>query len=164
MKMMSVVVATLLVVLSGCQGDVLCRMRNKIGGERRKKEAAHTCRSCGIELSRSGYCQTVGCDFSKHKQEWLRPQEIKFASEVDSKYSSLPAHDDETDKFRSKGLSGGWGKAWHCPGCNSPCSRWIGKITVDGKDYSGPFLCCDKDCEYRIMLQIRYELQKREKR
>jgi len=154
--MRTIICLSILVLLSGCEGDSLARMRRVLGGGKEKKIVEKTCRACGTELSQRNKCLNITCPFSSLRQDELREAEKTIAKQIDAEYAKLQLKNDLAEKYRAKDMaSRPWGSHWNCRRCDKLTYSWIPSIKVDGNTYQGPFMCCN-ECEESLKKHIEY--------
>jgi hypothetical protein len=153
------VLLLLLLFSSGCNdNDILAKMASSMGGGRDKHVSEKTCRRCGTELSKRNKCLNMTCPFNSILQQELCDKERDAARKVNAAYSRLSEQErsETVDKYRAKEMaSKPWGMHWACRGCNEPTTCWVATVTVGGKSYKGPFMCCP-ECEGQLVKLVGY--------
>jgi len=159
---MRIILAVSLVLLaSGCNNDdVLSHMSLSMGGKRNRQKDEKGCRGCGTELSKNGKCQNMTCEFTVVLQNELTKKEREADGRMKVAYDNL-TNDERSqpiDKYRAKDMATRpWGTHWLCVGCGRPATGWIESVTVDGKEYKGPFMCC-QECESHLATMVQYKM------
>jgi len=156
--MRSILGVLFLVVLSGCNDDVLVKMSASMGGGKDRPKPEKTCRRCGTELSKNHKCLNMTCPFNSILQQWLCDKEMVAAKQINAAYSRLSEKErsEPVDKYRAREMSSRpWGTHWACRGCNEPTTCWVATVTVGGKSHKGPFMCCP-ECEVQLVKLVGY--------
>lgn len=155
-----VLVVSLMFLVSGCNDDdVLSRMSSSIGGRKREKPEK-ACRGCGTELTSRKKCTNMTCEFTVVLQNELSKKERTAAASMKIAYEKLTDEEraQPIDKYRAKDMAARpWGEHWLCVGCHSPATGWVESVTVDGKEYKGPFMCCH-ECETHLKMMVKYKM------
>lgn len=156
--MRSILGVLFLVMLSGCDDDVLVKMSASMGGGKDRPKPEKACRRCGTELSKNRKCLNMTCPFNSILQQGLCDKEMVAAEQINAAYASLSERErsEPVDKYRAKEMpSRPWGTHWACRGCNESTTCWVATVTVGGKSYKGPFMCCP-ECEGQLIKLVGY--------
>lgn len=165
--MKSILGAFFLVMLLGCNNDdVLTRLSASLGGGKDKPRPEKTCRRCGTEMSKNRKCLNMTCPFNSILQQELCEQERTAARLINTSYVGLSEQErsEPVEKYRAKDMSSRpWGTHWSCRGCNKPTTCWVASVTVGGKTYKGPFMCCP-ECEAQLVRMVEYAKERDSRR